>query len=65
MSNNNATNNIDTIDQGDGADTLIFTASDQTQDLDAFRGGTGTDTIVIGAGVTLSALDLLPSGGFF
>jgi len=65
MSNNNATKNIDTIDQGDGADTLIFTASDQTQDLDAFRGGTGTDTIVIGAGVTLSALDLLPGGGLF
>jgi Ca2+-binding RTX toxin-like protein len=62
---NHATTGEDTIDQGDDNDTLVFDASNQTQDTDAFRGGTGTDTIVVGAGVTLSALDVLPGGGFF
>jgi len=60
-----ATTGVDAIDQGDGADTLIFTASNQTQDGDVFVGGTGTDTIAVGAGVDLFAHQVLPSGGFF
>ena len=62
---NHATTSVDTFDQGDDNDTLVFDASNQTQNGDVFDGGTGTDTIVVGAGVTLSALDLLPGGGFF
>ena len=48
MTVNFATTGVDTIDQGDGADTLNFTASNQTQNGDVFDGGTGTDTIVVG-----------------
>jgi Ca2+-binding RTX toxin-like protein len=60
-----ATTGVDIIEQGDGADTLIFTASNQTQDGDIFVGGTGTDTIAVGPGVSFLAYQVFPSGGFF
>jgi Ca2+-binding RTX toxin-like protein len=65
MSNDNATTNLDLIEQGDGDDTLTFTNSSQAQSGDLFSGGTGTDTIVVGAGVVLPAHQVLPLGGFF
>jgi Ca2+-binding RTX toxin-like protein len=65
MSVDNATTGVDSIDQGDGDDALIFTSSNQTQDDDLFIGGTGTDTILVSADVTLLAYQVLPFGGFF
>jgi Ca2+-binding RTX toxin-like protein len=65
MTANFATSGVDAIDQGDGADTLAFTASNQTQNTDVFVGGTGTDTIFVDAGVPLHAFEVLPGGGFF
>jgi Ca2+-binding RTX toxin-like protein len=65
MTANFATSGVDAIDQGDGADTLVFDLSNQTQDNDIFVGGTGTDTIFVDAGVPLHAFEVLPGGGFF
>src|SRR6478672_489941 len=65
MTVNFATTGVDTIDQGDGADTLSFTAANQTQNGDVFDGGTGTDTIVVGTGLTVFGFQALPTGGFF
>jgi Ca2+-binding RTX toxin-like protein len=65
MSNDFATPAVDVFDQGDGADSIIFSSPNQTQDDDIFVGGTGTDTIVVEAGVALSAYQVLPGGGFF
>ena len=64
MTVNFATTGIDTIDQGDGADTLNFTADNQTQNGDVFDGGTGTDTIVVGT-PDVFGFQVLPTGGFF
>lgn len=65
MSNDFATTNVDTIDQGDGNDTLIFTASNQTQSGDVFVGGTGTDTILVATGINFLPYLVGLSGGFF
>jgi hypothetical protein len=47
MSNDNATNDTDNINQPPSNDTLAITNPSQLNDGDAFNGGAGTDTISI------------------